>query len=57
MTNQHPQPAFALMNSLPIPAEDSFLLDWYGLRKLTLNAETPLNNTLNFGSATNFRAV
>jgi len=32
VSDEHPQPAFDLLTSLPIPAEDSFLVDWDGVR-------------------------
>jgi hypothetical protein len=30
MDKQHPQPAFDLLTSLPLPAEDTFLMNWDG---------------------------
>lgn len=42
MTNQHPQPAFDLLNSLPVPAEDSFLINWYGRPEIDAERGDPI---------------
>jgi hypothetical protein len=39
MTDEHPQPAFDLLTSLPLPAEDTFLMDWDGVRPEKIDDE------------------
>mgnify|MGYP002338726722 CR=1 FL=1 len=39
MPDEHPQPALDLLTSLPLPAEDSFLLNWDGKYPEKLDGE------------------